>query len=133
MKWSELFKSTTLSGLVIGVYDGDTFTLRTSDIKVTFKGQPLDDTPIDIKCRMVGYDSEEMKGGSDERKYRAAKAQARLVTLMMDKAVRCEVTGLEKYGRFLVRAYIADPEHGFETCINDVMLEEGHVKAPVVI
>lgn len=117
---------------VVDIYDGDTLTLV-----FRHRGHLEQHS-----CRMVGYDSPEMKPPKSdpnrEREIAAAKrARAALQGMVSDGLVRVECGDFDKYGRILVTLYVRDPQAGgcpgFGICgrpaeieVNRWMVEEGH-------
>ena len=95
------------SGKVIKVYDGDTITV----------GAILYDVAYRFSVRLNGIDTPELKG---PHKDKAILARDDLSTLVMNKVVRLENVGSEKYGRLLADVYL-DHLH-----VNQWMKEKGH-------
>jgi micrococcal nuclease len=96
-------------GKVIKVYDGDTITI----------GAILYDVAYRFSVRLNGIDTPEMHGPDKER---AVLARDDLSKFIMNKMVRLENVGTEKYGRILADVYL-DQVH-----INQWMLDRGHAK-----
>jgi endonuclease YncB( thermonuclease family) len=86
-------------GQVIKVYDGDTITIVA---KLPYKDSPL----YRFQIRLLGIDSPEIKGRSEEEKAAARVSQKALETLILHKTVFLENNALEKYGRILANVYI---------------------------
>lgn len=73
----------------------------------------------EIKVRLAGIDSPELKtdvNGFKSRDY--------LMELVLDKIVRVEILGQDKYGRFLGNIY-CDTQHGNQH-VNKLMIEQGY-------
>jgi endonuclease YncB( thermonuclease family) len=86
-------------GLVIKVYDGDTFTIAS---KLPY----YNDSPMyRINVRLLGIDAPEMKSADENEKEIAHKAQEALSKLILGKKVILKNTQTEKYGRLLADAY----------------------------
>ena len=96
-------------GKVIKVYDGDTITI----------GAILYDVAYRFSVRLNGIDTPEIHGPDKER---AVLARDDLSKFIMNKMVRLENVGTEKYGRILADVYL-DQVH-----INQWMLDRGHAK-----
>jgi len=95
------------TGKVIKVYDGDTITI----------GAILYDIAYRFSVRLNGIDTPEMNGPHKEK---AILARDDLSNLVMNKMVRLENVGTEKYGRILADVYLGDLH------INQWMKEKGH-------
>ena len=111
---------------VVKVYDGDT-------IWVSFF---LNKQLIKFKCRMLGYDSPELKPllKIKNRNDIIAKANAAknyLESLVYNKIVDIKFSGFDKYGRALSTLYIKDPDSNKIICpnkleVNTLMVRKGH-------
>lgn len=95
--------SDTITGLVVGVSDGDTFTLLTSDKK-------------QIKVRMQGIDSPEKVQPFGMR------AKQQLSDYIYKKNVKVRSEGQDRYGRTLGTVFIP----GNDASINALMIAEGY-------
>ena len=111
---------------VIKVYDGDTIWVSIL----------LNSKLVKFKCRMLGYDSPELKPLL-KIKYRDSiiqKAQAAknyLENLVLHKIVDIKFSGFDKYGRALSTLYIKDPDSHKIHCpnkieVNTLMVRRGH-------
>jgi endonuclease YncB( thermonuclease family) len=89
-------------GQVIKVYDGDTITIAA---KLPYPESPL----YRFQIRLLGIDSPEMKGKSEEEKEAAHEAQKALEKLILQKTVYLKDNGNEKYGRILANVYVDEP------------------------
>ena len=98
--FSILLSSSTFTGLVIGVTDGDTIVVLTGD-----KEQ--------IKIRLEGIDCPEYK---QDFGYKAKQATS---NLCFNKEVRIEKSGVDQYGRTLAFVYVGD------ICVNKELLKLG--------
>ena len=114
---------------ILKVYDGDTLWLAIYKHDKIYK----------YKCRMMNYDSPEMKPplkqvGRD-LEIKAAKASKEyLETLLKDRYVTAEFFGYCKYGRPLVNLYIYNTSKSLcgkdnytnPQCVNDIMISSKH-------
>lgn len=88
----------TLSGTVqakcVSVYDGDTasFVFRIAPTLPLYK----------FSCRMIGYNSAEIRGGSEEEKKKAVESKNALSEKILNKIVTLQIGEFDKYGRPLV-------------------------------
>ena len=101
--------------MVLSKYDGDTFTAA---IKI-------DGQVVRVKCRINGIDCPEMKPlrskeNRDEEIALAKQAKKIVSTAILEKYIKLNISGLDKYGRFLVN--ISDPDTGKN--IADMLLEK---------
>lgn len=98
----------------VKVYDGDTaqFVFRTDP------GKPL----YRYSCRMRGYNSAEIKGGSAEEKAKAVLSRDALAGLILDRVVKISLGDFDKYGRPLVTVNVDGVN------VNEWMVEGGHGK-----
>jgi len=81
----------------VKVYDGDTATF----VFEPFAGVGL----FKFSCRMLGYNSAEMRSKSAAEVASAYKSQIALSEKIMNKVVRLQVGKFDKYGRPLVIVY----------------------------
>jgi endonuclease YncB( thermonuclease family) len=97
---------------VENVYDGDTITVsciyKTSIVR--------------WRCRMMGYDSPEMRTKNESDKKLAIDARDFLKTLLPKGLFRGQCRGLDKYGRLLLDLKCA----GTRTPISSIMITNGH-------
>jgi micrococcal nuclease len=109
------------SAKVISVYDGDTFD---AIVDMGFS------TSVNIKVRMLGIDTAEIKSKDPEQKEKAIAARDFLRSLILDKKIIIRTAGMEKYGRWLGEIW-EFPKEGEEVTesINDQMVRLGHAKA----
>lgn len=82
----------------VKVYDGDTATFVFRPFGILFK----------FSCRMLGYNSAEIRGGSEEEHKRAVAAKEALESMILGKIVKLEVGNMDKYGRPLVNVFLDD-------------------------
>ena len=98
-------------GMVISVYDGDTFTI------IAFPKNVIGCYKFHV--RLAGIDTAEMKSKSDIEKEKAQISKKFLQEHIDNRIVRLENVKKEKYGRLLADVYL-DSVH-----INKLMLEKG--------
>ena len=84
---------------VIKVYDGDTITVAS---KMPYKDSPL----YRFQVRLLGIDSPEIKGKTEEEKKAAQASQKALECLLLHKTVELREKSQEKYGRILANVYV---------------------------
>lgn len=111
---------------VLKVYDGDTIWVAIS----------INGSIVKFNCRMLGYDSPEMKplksiNNRDEIIEAAKKAKEYIESLIKDAIVDISFSGFDKYGRALSSVYIIDPDSNKiycpnKICVNDLMVRKGH-------
>lgn len=121
---------------VLDVYDGDTIT-----IGFNLKGFNI----IKLKCRLLGIDTPEMKGSSDENIKKAIDARNYLIKEVSNivinssnnytrneiknflgnskKTINCLFDDMDKYGRLLITLYDDDGNN-----INTKMINKGYAK-----
>ena len=100
-------------GKVVKVYDGDTIT-------VAFH---LNGTLYRTSVRLLGIDTAEIKGKSEEEKKRARDARDALSAKILDKTIDFKKTATEKYGRLLAEVWLENEN------ICEWMLAQGHAVA----
>lgn len=100
------------TGIVIKVYDGDTFTLAGH---LPYEGSPL----YRFSVRLNGIDCAELKGKTEEEKECAIRARKELDSLIINKTVVLKNVKNEKYGRILADVYV-DNIH-----VNQHMIDKG--------
>lgn len=114
---------------ILKLYDGDTLWLAIEKHGQLYK----------YKCRMMGYDSPEMKpplkqAGRDLEIKAAKESKDYLETLLKDKYVTVEFFGYCKYGRPLINLYIyktsrncfGSVTYSNPKCVNDIMISSKH-------
>lgn len=89
------------SGLVIKVYDGDTFTLVS---KLPYPDSPL----YRFSVRLLGIDCPELKSKDENEKMCAIIARDELSRILLNKLVTLQDVQTEKYGRILANVYVDD-------------------------
>ena len=104
---------TVTSGKVIKVYDGDTITIA-SQI------HPSQPCIYRFSVRLLGIDSPEIKGKTENEKILAKQSRDALYNLIYGKFVTLENVNTEKYGRLL-----ADVKYG-DIHINKWMLDNNY-------
>ena len=111
---------------VIKVYDGDTIW-----VSIILHGKT-----VKFNCRMLGYDSPEMKPllkieNREAIITKAKQAKDFLSNLILNKIVDVKFSGFDKYGRALSTIYIKDPDSTRILCankmdVNTLMIRKGH-------
>lgn len=89
-------------GQVIKVYDGDTITIAA---KLPYPESPL----YRFSVRLLGIDSPEIKGKTQEERDAAQLSQKELESLILHKMVYLKDNAQEKYGRILANVYVNHP------------------------
>ena len=107
----------------VNVYDGDTLWLKV-DLGSLWG-------VVRLKCRMWGYDTSEMRGGTKDTKELALRAKKQLEDLVLGKCVFVRFGDFDMYGRPLVQIYtIATDSHGDTTklskSVNQEMVSSGN-------
>ena len=108
----------------IKVYDGDT-------PHVVFK---YDGQLIRYRCRMISYNSEELRSPDPQEKKKAYAARDYLADRLLDKKVIIRFGSYDKYGRPLIDVYLIEDEanltidNAFEVHINKEMIDKGYGK-----
>ena len=111
------FKNQTRYCKVLDCYDGDTITVAIKLEKNVFK----------MKVRMMGYDSPEMKPSltqyNREKEVNAAKkAKKALEDKILNKIVKINIHGFDKYGRLLGTIYLENYKNVL--CISCICFKE---------
>lgn len=116
-----MYSKKIIKARVVDVYDGDTITC------IVKKGDF-----VKIKCRLLGIDTPEMRGGNDETKKLAHEARDFLSDLVLNKIVYLYCDKNDKYGRVLVVLFKSNPtpfykrsvydEKYFEQSVNKIIL-----------
>jgi micrococcal nuclease len=109
-------------GQVIKVYDGDTITIAA---KLPYPESPL----YRFQVRLLGIDSPEIKGETQEEKDAAHLSQKELESLILQKIVTLKDNKQEKYGRILANVYIDFPtaeNPKNQIHLNQWMLDKGY-------
>ena len=111
---------------VLKIYDGDTIWVAIY----------LNGSIVKFNCRMLGYDSPEMRPLKTTKKRDkiiedAKKAKTYLESLIKDAIVDISFSGFDKYGRALSSVYIPDPDSNKilcpnKICVNDLMVRKGY-------
>ena len=89
------------NGKVVKVYDGDTITVAS---RLAIRNSPIYRFPV----RLLGIDSPEIKGSTENEKKLAKQSRDALHELLFDKHVILKNVTTEKYGRLLANVYIND-------------------------
>ena len=103
---------------IVRVYDGDT----------CFAVFYLNNQPVKFKIRMFGYDSPELKPSlslpnREKEIKKANEAKSEMEKLVLNKIVRLECGGWDKYGRLLGKIYLKNDNK--ELYLNEYMIEKG--------
>jgi endonuclease YncB( thermonuclease family) len=114
---------------ILKIYDGDTLWLAIYIHNQLYK----------YKCRMLGYDSPEMKPplkqANREDEIKAAKASKEyLENLLKERYIKVEFFGYCKYGRPLINLYIytetvdcfGRKRYSEQKCVNEIMISKGY-------
>ena len=103
----ELFDDIEIVANVLDVYDGDTITIETNipNAITSTDGKPF---RIKLKCRLLGYDSPEIRTRDDNEKRMGYISKDVLSNKILNKEVRIKTQGLEKYGRLLGTVFLDD-------------------------
>lgn len=102
-------------GVVLKVYDGDTFTIGFY--------QSYSKIPYRILVRMKGIDTPELKDNDIRKMARARSAQKFLSSVILGKTVQLTDVSMEKYGRLLSQVY-CEGVH-----VNQLMMDEHYAVA----
>ena len=124
-------------GKVISVYDGDTCTVAIECPTIGYRCgifRHYKSQIVNIKVRMLGYDSPEMKPRKKDKSDRsrtvvqiaqekldAQECKKMLSDLVLNKIVRVEINPnppMDNFGRLLANLFIG------EQCINNIMMED---------
>jgi len=110
----ELFDGSIHTANVVECYDGDTITIVLNIPKTEQK--------VKVKCRMLGYDTPEIRTLDKNEKKIGLLARDRLRELILNKEVQVKTKGGDKYGRMLINVDIGD------TNVNNYMIDSnlGH-------
>jgi len=120
--------------VVLDCYDGDTCIIALH----------IDRHKINLfKCRLIGIDTPEMKGGDKCRameardflinsvslqpiKSNSTRREAQVHLSTFKRVVRVECGEWDKYGRLLIKLFVQQGVK--EKCINEELIKEGHAK-----
>lgn len=108
----------------VKIWDGDTGHL-------VFK---YDGQWIRYRCRMIGYNSPELRSKDPEEKVKAIASRDYLAERLLDKKIIVRFGPFDKYGRPLVDVYLIEDENNitldnaFKVHINAEMITKGHGK-----
>ena len=105
----------TYKATVTSVYDGDTMTV---DIDLGFSI-----VLRNIKLRLLGINTPELRGGTKITKSYAREARDFVRQKCLGKEVLIQSNGKGKYGRWLATVWHKDNEKTSEKSINDLLLE----------
>ena len=118
---------------VIHVYDGDTITVLTVSPSSSTHWTGACAPVRAYRVRLKGFDCAEMRPRLDcpdreGEKAKAMCAKVRMEELVLNKCVRIDVFGRDKYGR-LLGSFQAKGLDGTVSEIADLMIQEGHAYA----
>lgn len=106
------------NAIIKSVYDGDTCT-AVVDLGFT--------ASVEVKFRLYGINTPELKGGNLGEKARGAAARDRLRELIEGKMVTLKsIKGSDAFGRWLA---VIDSPDGNPLSINERLISEGHAIA----
>ena len=117
-------KGQFVPGKCVKVYDGDT-------VHFVIK---FNDKWIKYRFRMLGYNSAEIRGGTEEEKKKGLVARDYLANRLLNKKALLYLGDFDKYGRPLVDVYLIDNldnlnrENALQNHINKEMVVKGHGK-----
>ena len=114
IQWSDTlqFVPSINTGIVIKVYDGESFTLAG---RLPYNESAL----YRFSVRLNGIDCPEIKGKTEEEKICATRARQELEKLIMGNVVILKNIKNEKYGRILADVFIG------ELHVNQYMIDKG--------
>jgi len=120
IQWEDTvpFIAPVAKGQVIKVYDADTITIAA---KLPYNSSPL----YRFQVRLLGVDSPEIKGKTQEEKEAAHKSQQALEAILLNKIVYLTDVSHEKYGRILANVYISHENHT-KLHVNKWLLDNGY-------
>lgn len=105
----------TYKAKVISVYDGDTLTV---DIDLGFSI-----VMHNIKLRLAGIDTPEIRGGTAETKKAARDARDFVREKCLGKEIYLQTLKKGKYGRYIATVWHIEDLEKCEKSINDLLLE----------
>lgn len=106
----------------VKVYDGDS-----AQFAVMFPNNQGQFIPQRFHTRFLGYNSHEIRGGTEETKALAVKERNYLASRILDKIVYVEFGDSDKYGRPLVVVFNVNTSGGVQTpSVNKDMLDGGY-------
>ena len=105
----------TYKATVTSVYDGDTLTV---DVDLGFSI-----VLRNIKLRLLGIDTPELRGGTEETKSYARRARDYVREKCLGKEIYVESHKKGKYGRYLATIWYIEDDEKSEKSINDLLLE----------
>jgi micrococcal nuclease len=105
----------TYKATVIRVYDGDTMTV---DIDLGFNI-----VLRNIKLRLLGINTPELRGGTKITKSYARKARDFVREKCLGKEIYIQSSGKGKYGRWLAEVWHIEDNQRSSKSINDLLLE----------
>ncbi len=104
----------TVYAKCVSVYDGDT-------AQFVFRPSPKQRL-CRYSCRMIGYNSAEIRGGSEAEKTQAQICKKALSDMILNKIVTLDLGEFDKYGRPLVTVHLGDID------VNKWMVEHDYGK-----
>ena len=100
-------------GIVVSVYDGDTFTIATNLPGYKYEA-------VKFSVRVAGIDCPEMRTKDESEKAVAQIAKNFVISQIMDKSVYLKDVKFDKYGRILAHVYLKDET----TSLSEKLLRE---------
>lgn len=107
------FTGNTVVAKCVKVYDGDSATFVFIP--------PGMSQPFRFSCRMLGYNSAELRTKCNLEKSKAIAARDYLSNIILNKIVTLKLGPFDKYGRILVDVYYPNKRH-----INTEMVNKGY-------
>ena len=114
-----------IKAYVVSVYDGDTFT-SAIETYVPNNGK-FNRKVVRVKCRLLGIDTPEMKppknqDNRDQEIAKAREAKKYVESCILNKLITLDVSGTDKYGRYLVSLFIPNTKQD----LTDSLISNGH-------
>lgn len=97
---AKLYKPSFLYARVINVYDGDTITIARR-VFIGFFSTKV----VLFKVRLEGIDCPEIRGSLENEKHIALIAKQFLSSMILNKKVKLDISGYDKYGRILAKVF----------------------------
>lgn len=117
------FNDVITAGVCYSCYDGDTANFI---LKMPKKLKCLHQEEwVRFRCRMIGYNCEEIRSKNEEKKKKAIEARDNLRKLILNKKCILRFQGFDKYGRLLTDVYLPDGKDFFKNHVNQIMIDSG--------